>query len=117
MPHLAITPAAISEAAKLPFFGQAMAVVRLIDPLWKVELSEERAWHVWLKRNSHHCVCPYCEREDLETHKFLIRACTPEEAEALVLEEQKGWGWEVKGVVPAEKLSVEIPASFYDALA
>jgi hypothetical protein len=106
-------PETIKLMAALPFYGQAEALIRAIDPLWKTELGEPREWEVMLEK-WHGCNCCYCEPET----KFLtIEALTGAEAQEIA--ETQNDGWEVSRVrlppaPPFAEPRITVPDEFHD---
>ncbi|QVJ07662.1 hypothetical protein L7H23_01120 [Sphingopyxis sp. BSN-002] len=97
-------PATIHALAALPYFGQAEAVIRRIDPFWKVDLSEPVPFKVELSRGCD-CDCPHCMYSEDKAVTVYARS----EEEAMEIAEEEHGDWEAVrarlGPVPTASVS------------
>ena len=97
-------PETLHKLAALPFYGQAEAVVRRIDPpaVWTVQLER------WT--SDHDKPCPHCggydgDWTDRQTKKVEVVASSEDEAERLAMVDNKGWVFE-RAIVPTAATAV-----------
>lgn len=106
-------PELIKQAATFPFYGQAMALVRVANPFWKLDDNVEHSWKVRFSINLHDCNCEYCA----ETKVVSVLACTPKDAEDAAfakLTDRERAAADVEDVRLDEKLGVEFPEWIYE---
>jgi hypothetical protein len=102
-------PDTAKRLASLPYDGWAAAIVRKVDPLWKIEISEPRTFKVKMIEEFEapcpHCGCDCGDNYDTRVHTVEVDACSIEEAEKLA--EEQNPDWEVDRVIaPMPKIVV-----------
>jgi hypothetical protein len=108
--HIDFTnPATARALAAMPFDGQAAALIRRVDPYWKIDLPAE--FDVVMERGKEKS-CPTCGCDcgnfgDFERKSVTVFASSEDEAEELALQEFEGWV--VFCVTPPKPPEIKIP--------
>ena len=104
----------LQKIAALPYYGQAIAVLRRVDPFWKFETGELREFLVVGYRYEE-AECPTCGcdcggYEAQKSKDFLIEAVTAEEAIEIAEIQHKGYSeFEVK----PPRYPADLPKEFW----
>lgn len=92
-----VAPTSLRRVADLPYFGQAEAVLRRLDPWWHVA-GELRTYSVHFEREVDGkcptCGCDCGEWSDTDDETVEVEARSPEEAEELakaIMADRAGW--------------------------
>ncbi|HEX8418534.1 MAG TPA: hypothetical protein VF638_00820 [Sphingomonas sp.] len=111
-------PETIKKAANFPHYGEAMALIRSIDPLWKLDTTVDHPWFVILSRETHFCDCSECTLSEIERKKIAVDAPDTAAAEVEALNSLDNfdatYDWDVDGVYPADTLGVCFPDWIYE---
>ncbi len=102
---------AVKRLAELPFYGQAEAIIRRVDPYWKVDLTEPHVWDVRLRQDCD-CDCPNCDYYETKT----VQVEAVDEDAAILAAEDAHLDWEVDEAkmrpVPTAYVPEELVAEF-----